>query len=270
MKVSSSDINLLLQQYSTFSSSGISQEELRNYIDSVSFFHDVLHFSRTVILIVEYQTMNYLFCSSNSREIMGLSPEEVMQKGPPFVLSMGHPQHVSAYNNFLPQTLTFFSALPPEQRSRHKFSFTISLRKNQGKTTSFLQHNYFLKWSETGKPLIKLIALTDITEYRKNNDDVLFFITRSSDNGRNEIISHRIFSKQQHDKFTEREVEVLGLFSAGHSPAQISSLLKISEHTIKNYKKNIIKKMASRNMAQAISLARLYGFIRDNANAIPS
>jgi DNA-binding CsgD family transcriptional regulator len=56
-------------------------------------------------------------------------------------------------------------------------------------------------------------------------------------------------------KFTEREVEVLGLIANGLSNVEIGKVLSISPHTVKSHLKNIFGKFEVNDRTQAATLA---------------
>lgn len=253
-------INHLLAKYQNDSRTTISKGELEEYIRSVNFLEDVLSSSKTAILVVEYETMKYLFCSSSIQKICGYSADEFMKGGPEFALNMADPDHLRAYNDFLPETLEFFLGLSAEERKLYKFSFTISITSKSGKITIVLQHNYFLKWTDNGNPLIKLMTLTDISDY-KTNKDLVYFISRHDGQGKNEIVRQRNYTTAPDQTISPREFEILELFSSGYRTNEISAQLKISENTVKNHRKKILQKLGCNNVAQAVSLAAMYGFI---------
>lgn len=63
---------------------------------------------------------------------------------------------------------------------------------------------------------------------------------------------------------TEREIEIIGLFSRGFSNKKISQLLFISKRTIDTHKKNIMKKINVKNIAGII----VFG-VKNNLHILP-
>lgn len=60
---------------------------------------------------------------------------------------------------------------------------------------------------------------------------------------------------------TEREREVLYWIYFGKTNWEISEILGISKHTVKNHVKNILKKMGVNNRTHAASRACSFGFL---------
>nr|WP_010131953.1 LuxR C-terminal-related transcriptional regulator [Microbulbifer agarilyticus] len=61
--------------------------------------------------------------------------------------------------------------------------------------------------------------------------------------------------------FTRREMEIVQLLAQGKTSAAISELLGISAHTVKNHRKNILKKAACKTTGQLISQCLNEGLI---------
>lgn len=60
-------------------------------------------------------------------------------------------------------------------------------------------------------------------------------------------------------QLTTREKEIIKLLAEGYSNHQISKILHISTETVKVHRKNIIKKLGSKNIAEIIRFARSAG-----------
>jgi len=260
-------INSIGQSYRTGTAAGISDEEVKQYVHSVEFLEDILRFSKTAFLVIEFKTWSYVYCSNNAQEVIGHSPEELMIGGPKFGLKRLHPKDLITQGEIHPAMVDFFMGLDSPEKNRHKFSFTSRVIHKDGRVVQLLQHNFFLKWDDHGNPLLKLITFTDITPYKTNND-VVFYVSRLLDDGSSELVSQKNFSGSKDIAMSNRELEVLQLLSKGHSAKQIAACLTMAESTVKNHRKSIIKKMGCRNSAQMVTLAGLYGFVPLKEDAI--
>ena len=60
---------------------------------------------------------------------------------------------------------------------------------------------------------------------------------------------------------TTREIEVLTLVAKGNTSKTAAEKLFISELTVVKHRKNIIKKLGVKNLAEAVSYAATHGFI---------
>lgn len=60
---------------------------------------------------------------------------------------------------------------------------------------------------------------------------------------------------------TTREIEVLSLLAEGNSTDEVSSLLQISGHTVRNHIHNVLFKLQVNNRMKAVNLSRRLGLI---------
>lgn len=67
-------------------------------------------------------------------------------------------------------------------------------------------------------------------------------------------------------ELTEREREILGLITQGHSNAAIAARLFVSPHTVRNHITHIFAKLQVRDRSQAVVRARDAGLGRDDAS----
>jgi DNA-binding NarL/FixJ family response regulator len=66
------------------------------------------------------------------------------------------------------------------------------------------------------------------------------------------------------DTLSEREVEILRLVANGHSNAEISTKILISENTVKYHLKHISQKLNARNRTEAVTAAIQAGILKSN------
>ena len=59
--------------------------------------------------------------------------------------------------------------------------------------------------------------------------------------------------------FSARERQVLSLVAGGATSSEIAELLKISVHTVKNHRKNLLRKAGCRNSGQLITRCSALG-----------
>jgi DNA-binding CsgD family transcriptional regulator/PAS domain-containing protein len=238
----------------------IIREDIIRYIHSAEFLADILHFSRTAFLVIDCKRWQYLYCSANAMEVMGWEAEELMRGGPVFGLTRLVAEDLSIQSSVHPFMIDYLNTIPEDEKFRYKFSFTSRLRHKNGRVVHLLQNNFFLKSDTDGLPLVKLITFTDVSDY-KTNTDVVFYITRSHGQERNEIILQKNFSGTLDSQITDREQTVINASAGGLPDVAIAANMGISINTLKNHKKSIRRKLGCANTSQMIVLARLYGFI---------
>jgi DNA-binding CsgD family transcriptional regulator len=260
--MSSNKVDTILKvigSYRNDSDSVITPSEVSQYIQSIKFLEDILNFSKTCFFIVEYTNISYLYCSPNVSDMLGHTADDYMKGGPLFSLAKVSIEDLALHKLAHERIIKEFTRTPEEEKSKTKFSFTLRLENKDGQVRQILQNNFFLKWSEDGKPLLKLFTLTDITAYKKTSD-FIFFTSRLLDDGTQQMLTQENLSSRTSLTLSARELEVLKLAAKGHSNKAISAMTSLNENTVKNHKKNITKKLGTKNLAEAISLAAYYGF----------
>jgi DNA-binding CsgD family transcriptional regulator len=258
-------INNIALTYKNEASPLLTPSEVTQYIQSAAFFEDVLRFHKTGIFIIEYRTWSYLYCSSNIEEITGYSASDALKYGPKFTLSHLHTDDLGNQEKAHRLSVEIFRRLPDKEKGRYKFAFTFKHINPNGETVVILQTSIFLKWDDQGRPLVKLILVTDISAYKHNND-VVFFVSQLNAAGRNHIVVQKNFSDKEAHILSTREMEIVHLIAQERSSGNIAQRLGISLNTVKNHRKSILAKLGCRNRAQLISLAKLYGLLPDEQN----
>lgn len=235
----------------------LTEQEMERYVSSVRFLEDSLLLSKTGYLLIEYKNWNYVHCS-NSQEVLGYSSDEILRKGPALLLSCVHLDDLRPQRVIHPMINDYFQALPEEEKSGHKFCFTMRFRRGDGREIKLLQNNIFVKWDEHGKPVAKLIFFTDISDY-KEDDHVVFYSSRIGCDGKNRIEMQRCFTPGHTVELSPRQLALLHLVERGLHSDEIARELKLTQDTVKNMRKTIMRKLGCANQAQMIKLASLYG-----------
>lgn len=100
-------------------------------------------------------------------------------------------------------------------------------------------HEYLRAFALDEVPMTKELALKILLEFSQRNKPV-----------------------NQHNPLSDREQQVLNLVAKGHSNKEISDKLFISENTVKNHLKNILKKLHLQNRVELTSYAYEQGWIQ--------
>jgi DNA-binding CsgD family transcriptional regulator len=128
------------------------------------------------------------------------------------------------------------------------FSIDYRLRCRAGHYLHVLRQNFIIAQDEQGRPLATASLFTDITAH-KNTEDVRFSLDRP------EFASWLAArkGKREEDELSSREQEILRLILAGETNAAIAEKLFISYFTVKTHRRNIQRKIKSRNISQRLA-----------------
>lgn len=128
------------------------------------------------------------------------------------------------------------------------FSVDYRLRCRAGHYLHVLRQNFIIAHDAAGHPLATASLFTDITAH-KNTEDVRF------------SLDHPAFAawlavrkgKREEDELSSREQEILALILAGETNAAIAKKLFISYFTVKTHRRNIQRKIKSKNVSQRLA-----------------
>lgn len=128
------------------------------------------------------------------------------------------------------------------------FSVDYRLRCRAGHYLHVLRQNFIIAQDAAGRPLATASLFTDITAH-KNTVDVRF------------SLDHPDFAswlaarkgKREEDELSSREQEILALILAGETNAAIAEKLFISYFTVKTHRRNIQRKIKSKNVSQRLA-----------------
>jgi DNA-binding CsgD family transcriptional regulator len=143
---------------------------------------------------------------------------------------------------FLQQCVPAADAAPP------CFSVDYQLRCQAGHYLRVLRQNFIIAQDEQGHPLATASLFTDITAH-KTTVDVRFSLDHP------EFASWLVLrrGKREEDELSDREQEILALILAGETNATIADKLFISYFTVKTHRRNIQRKIKSKNISQRLS-----------------
>ena len=218
----------------------------------------LLKLAPTCVFIIDYRTMDYLFYSETIKDMVGYGREEFMKGGIKFLFSHVHPDDLEVLTTqILPYITSFLKSVPPESYKDYKFSFNYRFKRIDGKYEHFRQYSTYLEPDSTGRPTINFGIAINFSPLKKDNRIALLIEKREGDEFRrisvNSDITETIFSK--------RELEILKLIHGGLSSSEIAKKLYLSDHTVNNHRKNMLKKTATTNTASLISYAIANGYL---------
>jgi PAS domain S-box-containing protein len=161
-----------------------------------------------------------------SREILGYDPEEMIGKT---WLNITHPDEKPRIEKLYKEGV---------EKSWHEITYETKLRHKDGHYIS-LDVRARTLINPQGKVIGAVFAGRDITQYRQMGGEISYIIKSSS-------AGHSL---------SPREKETLGWIMQGKSTWDISTILKISERTVKFHVDNILKKLSAVNRTQAVAIA---------------
>lgn len=213
--------------------------------------------------IVNYHTREYLFMSENVKDFTGHCTKEFMEGGLFFTLNkLYYKPDLDVFGTYIfKEILRFYQSLPPNERMLYSFHNNYRFRRSSGELRKLLQQCTILEFDSVGNPILIFGMCSDITHFKTDNRITLMFSRQNNDGKQIEVVKHYYPDGETALLFTKREKEVLRLISNGLNSIEIAKSLNISEHTIKNHRKKMLKKSNTQNTAQLIQYIHTSGII---------
>ncbi|WP_077407556.1 LuxR C-terminal-related transcriptional regulator [Microbulbifer agarilyticus] len=202
-----------------------------------------------------------MLVSREIESILGLDPENTTIES---LIERGHPEDIP----FVAKAEeTAFSILKNQigmaRVKEFKISYSGRLRVTDGSYRLFNHQAIILDTDEQFGVARTLGIHTDISHLAQQGNRKLSLLNLHGGESYRNI---DVFNNPEHflatpSLFTRREMEIVQLLAEGKTSAVISELLGISAHTVKNHRKNILKKSDCKTTGQLISKCLNEGLI---------
>jgi len=204
----------------------------------------------SVIFIIDYSTMQYLYFNGN--DFTGNVAEDSLKGGVEFAISNVHPEDIEKLmSQIFPYIKNFLVKLPVETYKDYKFSFNFRYKKRDGSWQHFIQHSTYFP-DKPGNLRYNFGMGNNLPDSYENN--ITLTIEKRTKGGIR-TIDIKSITVGSPNIFTKRESEVLALIYQGLISSAIAEKLCLSEHTVKNHRKNMLKKSGTANTAALVSYA---------------
>lgn len=219
---------------------------------AVNFIEKFQTIENTFSFIIDFVTMKYLFMSESTAHVTG--HKKWKEQGVEYAMSLYHPDdELMAKKIHIKQTDHIFS-VPKEDRGKYKYTHDFRIKHADGHYIRINHHAIFLHFDEEGNPLSSLCICNDISALKKNTT-LNFEISKVNEKGGFSPVLKEYYPLSNKLDITTREFEVLSLLAGGGSSKDIAEELFISEHTVKDHRKNLLRKNNANSIAELVALA---------------
>lgn len=226
-------------------------------------FNHFMNLLPGIVCLIDLQSLQYVYISGNVKSILGYPPDDFYKGGIEKALSLCSPAHNDVMiKDVFPTMFEYFTrSTSSEDVYDVKVAYTNQLSKKDGSYQWFLHQASIFHADENGKPLFMLKTVSDI-DFLKDDDTLSMTLYKKCSNGLFKTVSSRIFlGNKEKTVLSERETEVLTLMGQGKSSREIADQLFISEHTVYNHRKNMLKKMEVKRTGELVKKAIATGVI---------
>lgn len=236
------------------SSSAISQDEIKEILQQFSAMPNHGISSNMLFYILNLHTHKYEFVSPASASLTGYSPNIFHEKGTALLTELLHPSDFEQLStNIFPKMNQVVTDLDGPDRGKAIFELHYRMRHKNGKNVNCVEQSSYAKFDEEYSPLISsgiVMEVNPSTTYQ----GVRGLVRLLKDN--EQLTLYDQFYNYNNDfGLTKREKEIILLISQGKTSKEIADKLFISEHTARQHRKNILKKLEVNSTGDLVRLA---------------
>lgn len=215
------------------------------------------------LFMIDYTKMKYFYMSERLCELLGMDKERIYSEPLSYGLSQMHSAYMhKIHTEVFPEVIGYITGHSALNEERRKLRFTYNFwgKKKAGDYVPLVQRLSVLEMTPDGHPAIDLGVLTIDRHYCPAGKIIL-----QIDKLDEEKIYRKLFHKEYvvdiegENVFSPRELEIMNLLKKGLGSRQISGILSISEHTVKNHKRSIFKKAGVNKVTELISFLKEKG-----------
>jgi len=204
--------------------------------------------------VVDYATKGYLTWTDGVKSLTGYDARDIIAGGLGFTLDKSNKDFLKTLNHkIFPSTVSHLQNIPRHEQPNHLFSFNHQIQKANGQWLNYLQRGIYITSKETNLPLYCIGMSVDISAYKK--DRTMLLTVEKIDKTTNSlsfIDQNCFYLNEDEAQLTNQEKNIVKYIVDGLSSKMIANKLHLSENTIANHRKNMLRKTNTKNVAQLI------------------
>jgi DNA-binding CsgD family transcriptional regulator len=218
------------------------------------------------IFIFDYMRAEMIYFSPSVRELLGV--EHIALSGSNGIIKfmdLVNPNDFKVYNEqIFPKDIAYLNSLAHEEAKDVVFSNNFRMKHINGLYKNVLMKKVFITDAETRMPIFEVGSLLDISSFKKELsithtierlhmvDDLSSYI---------KVTTEDYFPEMHAGILSAREKEILTHLSMGTKRKEVGVKLFISDNTVANHIKTILRKTHSQNIREAIAICKMNGII---------
>jgi DNA-binding CsgD family transcriptional regulator len=216
-----------------------------------------------VVSVLDFSTQGYIYMSENVKSMLGYSCDDFYEQGIQKTISLFPEEHLQIiHNDIFPIMFDFFDRCATLDEIKDlRVTFNYNLFRIDGSLGSYLQQLSVIHGDECKKARIALMTVTDISDIKQDRGITLGISKKNAEGVYYPIFTKNYLADSGLNILSIREREILNLIKQGKSSTEISRMLNISEHTVYNHRKNMLKKMDAKNIVELLSKSITCGLL---------
>jgi len=252
-------INKLLQSNTSKENSLGLKDLIKGYED----FERVCSMWNTYIYMHDYNTHKYVYISPSFCNYIGIDYNIALNDGFDSISSHIHPEDFLILENSLFKRITsFLAALPEEDQDdpNYRFSYNFRICKKDGTYISMSVVSKILGFNKKGKILLDFGMVSPVNHILQS-DKIILNISKSINDLDYVTLLHEEYKSETNSdlNLTERELEIIQLLKKGMDSKAMADQLCLSQHTVRNHRRNILKKTNTNKVTELLTLVNKLG-----------
>lgn len=223
-------------------------------------FSFILDSSPCVTSILDLQTQQFDFISSNTEQVLGYNSSYFREKGLAFCNEIAHPEDLHKTWKLIRNIWDLILKVPAAVHAQFKFNYDYRIIKPDGKAIRILVQNSVLQSDSKGNITHVLSIYSDISQWKKSDKQIASIVSTANDICLF-FTADAAGETDQQATLSKRELEIVRLMAEGYSSKLIAEKLFISFHTVNTHRQKIIEKTNSKNTGGVVQFAVSHGLI---------
>ena len=185
--------------------------------------------------------------------------------GPLAFMDLVNPNDFKVYNDqIFPKQMELLSSLPVEETGQMIFSNNFRITHSSGFHKTLLVKKTYIIDPLTRLPLCEFGILIDISSFKKElsiTHTIERFHLENNSAFFMKVVTEDYFPEMHANILSAREKEILINLAIGTKRKDVGAKLFISDNTVANHIKAILRKTNSKNIREAIALCKMNGII---------
>ena len=240
--------------------------EIQNWTALLDSGPEVMTSVMPCLFIFDYKRSEMIYFSSSIFQLLGIDKASLLgSNGIIRFMDLINPNDFKVYNDLIfPKDMNYLKSLSYEEAKNVTFSNNFRIKHGNGLYKNILMKKAFINDRETNMPLFELGVLIDISSIKKELSitHTIERLQKGTDSpSYAKVLSEDYFPEMHESILSGREKEILTHLSMGTKRKEVGVKLFISDNTVANHIKTILRKTNSQNIREAIAICKMNGII---------
>lgn len=239
----------------------IGKEKIQEYLDKYSLINTIFSSGPTIPYLLDLTTLTYPLMCDSAEKILGIKAAEFMKNGIKAYVENIHPDDRDIFHyRIIPDFQRIRCSRPLKQITRLRFTFDYRFKKPNNEYIHCLEQLIILETDQYKNPLLNFGTVTDISDYKRDNN-MLGTVSLLNDKNEYETIYSKNYTSESAIIYTNREMDIIRLLAKGLSSKAIADKISISSHTVDKHRRNMLKKANMNNTQELVYDALKQGWL---------